>query len=185
MIDPRNTWVISDTHFGHNNIVDYCRRPAEHEDILVEEWNAAVPDSGVVLHLGDLSYRNNAYFKNIIAKKLSGNEKLLILGNHDKQRFSFYRDSGFKIVKPFNINYDKHVVSFSHYALRKSPGKKLIHVHGHIHNNGYGGKGAPFVPFSDKQINVSAEQIHYRPVNLADLLNGYLVGCYESDWETT
>lgn len=183
-IDPASTWVVSDTHFGHENIVGFCRRPHDHESVIMEEWAQTVPDDGTVLHLGDLSYRNNSFFKNMIAPYLTGARKFLILGNHDRQRPSFYRGSGFKIVKPFEITYTvlgygNWNVSFSHYALKESINYHHIHIHGHIHNNGYGGKDSSFVPFSAGQINVSVEQTHYRPVNLKKLLDGYIGGCYE------
>jgi calcineurin-like phosphoesterase family protein len=178
-IDPGRTWVVSDTHFGHENIVGFCRRPHDHQEVIMEEWSQSVPDEATVLHLGDLSYRNNSFFKNMIAPHLTGRRKLLILGNHDRQRPNFYRDSGFKIIKPFEIHYDGYTVSFSHYPLKEAAGPKHIRVHGHIHNNGYGGKELPYVPFSAGQINMSVEQTHYRPVNLKDLLDGYIHGCYE------
>lgn len=184
-IDPASTWIVSDTHFGHENIVGFCKRPHDHESVIMEEWAQAVPDNATVLHLGDLSYRNNSFFKNMIAPHLTGKRKLLILGNHDRQRPNFYRDSGFKIVKPFEMHYNPlapgaWVVSFSHYPL-KSPNmnSQHVHIHGHIHNNGYGGKDSPYVPFSAGQINMSVEQTHYRPVNLKELLDGYINGCYE------
>lgn len=105
-IDPANTWVVSDNHFGHNNIVGFCHRPEDHEQVMIAEWRKEVPDDATVLHLGDLAYRNNGFFKNIVAKELTGARKLLIKGNHDKQRFSFYRDCGFKLTRPFSIAYD-------------------------------------------------------------------------------
>jgi calcineurin-like phosphoesterase family protein len=178
-IDPSNTWIVSDTHFGHLNIVGFQNRPDEHEEIMVRNWADAVPASATVLHLGDLSYRNNAYFRSIIAPKLTGKRKLLILGNHDKQRVNFYRTAGFKIIKPFDMRYEGYVVSFSHYPLQKPAGEKYVRVHGHIHASGYGGKTTSYTPFSRGQINVSVEQTHYTPVNLENLLNGYIKGCYE------
>lgn len=182
-IDPARTWLISDTHFGHENIVGFCDRPDEHEEVIVRHWTEEVPDSATVIHLGDFSYRNNGYTKNIIAPKLTGSRKLLIPGNHDRGRPNFYRECGFKIVKPFSISYlaDRRnwSVSFSHYPLAAPPPPRTVHIHGHIHNNGYGGKAASFTPFSAGQINISVEQTHYSPVNLKCLLDGYILGCYE------
>ncbi len=192
MIDPATTWVTSDTHFGHDNIVGFCHRPLDHEQAMIAEWRAAVPDDATVLHLGDLVYRGNAFFRHIVAKELTGARKLLVQGNHDRQRFSFYRDAGFRIIKPFSLNYGTfddpkagvrrpYEVSFDHYPRRRDqpPAPWELHIHGHIHNNGYGGKQSPFVPFAAGQINVSVEQTHYRPVRLQDLLDGALLGCYE------
>lgn len=180
-IDPARTWVVSDTHFGHRNIVDFCHRPTDHENVMMEEWAREVPADATVLHLGDLAYRNNAFFKNMIAPHLTGARKLLVRGNHDKQRFSFYRDSGFKLVRPFEMRYGSRRVSFSHYPLRSAPPANQVHIHGHIHNKGYGGVKTPFVPFAAGQINVSVEQTCYRPVNLELLLRGYFDGYYEPD----
>lgn len=186
-IDPKNTWVISDPHFGHTNIVGFCHRPTDHDTIIMEEWARSVPEDGTVLCLGDLSWKNNSWFEHMIAPHLTGAVKLLIKGNHDRQRPSFYRKCGFKIVPPFKIDYESSAgifssVSFSHYPFRRGEAQPPeIRVHGHIHNQGYGGKDTPFTPFARNQINVSVEQTHYQPINLAALLDGYIDGCYEPD----
>ncbi len=182
MIDPQNTWITSDSHWGHANIVGFCARPTDHESLMLEEWAQVVPPEGTLLHLGDLSYRNNGMFKNVHAKHLTGRRKLLVRGNHDKQRHGFYRDCGFKPVSPFEIRYRDWRVSFSHYPWddqregHKIP-KNTVRVHGHIHNNGYTRRG--FVPFLRNHLNVSVEQTHYRPVNLKDMLDGALYGEYD------
>lgn len=108
-IDPYKTWVVSDTHFGHENIVGFCHRPPDHEQIIMEEWARTVPEDDTVLHLGDLSYRNNTMFKKVISKHLPGQRKLLVSGNHDRQRPNFYRESGFQLARPFAIRYGKDV----------------------------------------------------------------------------
>jgi calcineurin-like phosphoesterase family protein len=192
-IDPARTWIISDTHWGHENIVEFCRRPADHEQVMIDEWRDVVPPDDTVLHLGDLSYRNNGMFRHVTSKQLTGSRKLLVKGNHDHSRPTFYRDSGFTVVRPFEMLYDydenrpgdeakRYVVTFSHYPLvapcPRMRERTRIHIHGHIHNQGYGGYDTPFTPFSAGQINVSAEQLHYRPVNLKLLLDGYIKGCY-------
>ncbi len=104
-IDPSNTWVVSDTHFGHDNIVGFCHRPLDHDQVMIAEWRAHVPDDATVIHLGDLAWKSNAHFRHIIAPELTGARKLLILGNHDRQRYSFYKAAGFNIVRPFAIEY--------------------------------------------------------------------------------
>lgn len=191
-IDPENTWVVSDTHFGHENIVGYCARPVDHDQVILEQWRLTVPDDATVLHLGDLCYKGNAWFKNIVAPRLTGARKLLILGNHDGGRFSFYKACGFQIVKPFQIAYStpqegqwkdagesqEHHISFSHYpwSTDEDGAQAMwdIRLHGHIHNNGYTRHG--YVPFLRNHINVSVEQTRYRPVNLKLLLDGALLG---------
>lgn len=206
-IDPSRTWVISDTHFGHDNIINFCHRPTDHEQIIMENWAQIVPKKdSTVLHLGDLAYKSNARFKNLVAPHLTGERKLLIMGNHDRQRFSFYKQSGFLICRPFGITLSgingvriapdqvisgqDHIVTFSHYPWAPAPEEDKVRlpgeydemapshtrVHGHIHNNGY--RRESFVPFIPQHINVSLEQMKYRPVLLRDLLDGALLGRY-------
>lgn len=147
---------------------------------MIAEWRAHVPDHATVLHLGDLCYRSNARFKHLMAKELTGARKLLIMGNHDKQRYSFYRDCGFLLVQPFAIMYRRARVSFSHYAWNEEADGPIgafdWRLHGHIHNNGYTRDG--FVPFLRNHINLSVEQTKYRPVNLKLLLDAALLGEY-------
>lgn len=214
-IDLETTYVVSDTHFGHDNIVGFCHRPEDHEHVMMERWAQAVPEGATVIHLGDLAYKGARKFEKLIAPHLTGARKLLILGNHDTSRLSLYRSAGFRVAKPFMLPirqvgdrleiasevtrstsveealaYDAHawkvpwVVSFSHYPwgeARDAPANESepipdnqIRVHGHIHNNGYFREG--FVPFKKNHINISVEQTKYRPVNLANLLSGYLLG---------
>lgn len=104
-IDPATTWLVSDTHFGHDNIVGFCHRPEDHEQAMIAEWRKVVGPEDTLLHLGDLNYGSNARFKNLTAKELTGGRKLLIQGNHDRQRYSFYKQSGFQIVSPFKVRF--------------------------------------------------------------------------------
>lgn len=207
-IDIHNTWIVADTHFGHDNIVGFCHRPEDHEQLMIAEWRKEVPDDATVLHLGDLSYKGNARFKNLVAPELTGRRKLLIEGNHDKQRFSFYRDCGFRVVKPFaieygwnkaheacpewsqgdssyKVRYEPFIVSFNHYPWNeRSDGvqrSNVIRVHGHIHNNGY--TRDAYVPMLRNHINVGVELTKYKPVNLGLLLAAYIYGVYPGTTE--
>lgn len=196
-IDPATTWVISDTHFGHENIVGYCFRPEDHEQVMIAQWRAVVPEDATLLHLGDVCYGHNGgntRFRRLTSKELTGGRKLLVKGNHDNQNFAFYRDCGFKLARPFAIEYSgpngnltawpydtPYRVSFSHYPWNvEEDGEQVIprdwRVHGHIHNNGYTREG--YVPFLRNHINISAEQIRYTPVNLKLLLDAAIAGSY-------
>jgi calcineurin-like phosphoesterase family protein len=164
---------------------------------MIAEWRKEVPDDATVVHLGDISYGHNGgdtRFRRLLSKELTGAKKLLILGNHDRKSHKFYKDCGFKMARPFHIQYatpnegrwleagypEIHRVSFSHYPWNvKEDGAMTpwdLRLHGHIHNNGY--TRDAFVPFLRQHINLSVEQTHYRPVNLKLLLDAALLGIY-------
>ncbi len=79
-----NTWITSDTHFGHNNIIKFCARPfkdaIEMDEHLILNWNRCVRPDDIVIHLGDFSMSEQALQR--VARRLNG-RKFLILGNHD------------------------------------------------------------------------------------------------------
>jgi calcineurin-like phosphoesterase family protein len=174
--DIDNTWATSDTHFGHENISRLCLRPPNVDLIMLDEWTKQVPTDAVLLHLGDVVYRG-AYqeWEEIIAA-LPG-RKLLVLGNHDKQKPEYYERCGFEIVKPFIHSWGNQVVSFSHYPLEPHEPRTVrdeLRIHGHLHNSGYGWEGDHAgSPARVGHCNVSVELTKYKPVNLGVLLRAY------------
>jgi calcineurin-like phosphoesterase family protein len=78
------TWFISDTHFGHTNVINYCNRPfATKEEMnlaLIKQWNKQVAKHDKVYHLGDFSLSPKVALE--IFPKLNG-KLMLISGNHD------------------------------------------------------------------------------------------------------
>lgn len=162
-------YIISDTHFGHKNIVRYCDRPHYHEQLMIANWRKTIKRNDTVLHLGDLMMGGDEYYHHFvenIAPKLTGT-RYIILGNHDKRKYD-YEEIGFKVVRPFTINYRNHEVSFDHYPkLINVEDKNRIHVHGHIHNHAYSRNE----PTRWGNLNVSVEVMNYKPRNIARLLN--------------
>ncbi len=135
-----------------------------------------------MLCLGDLCYRNNAFFRSVTAQHINpSGRNILILGNHDKQRPSFYKRAGFQVAKPFSITWGETEISFSHYPWSLQDDERPIpanhlRIHGHIHNNGY--SRAAFVPFLKQHLNISMEQTKFRPVHLGTTLSAVLAGGY-------
>jgi len=81
----RNIWLSSDAHFGHANIIKYCKRPFAHvtemNEAMVALWNETVSEGDLVIYLGDFSLSFKAVEQ--YALRLNG-EKFLVPGNHDK-----------------------------------------------------------------------------------------------------
>ena len=127
---------ISDTHFNHARIIDYCNRPyanvKEMDEDMIKKWNETVSNSDVVLHCGDFGLGNKEYISSIV-KRLNG-KKILILGNHDNWSEQTYRDMGFHTVSRFPILYDGFFL-LSHTPLVLSETTPYFNYYGHIHND--------------------------------------------------
>lgn len=161
-----DTWVISDTHFRHKNIIRYCNRPMNHDSIMAGNWNKLVGHNDTILHLGDVAvwYGGTSEAVDILAN-LNGAKKYLILGNHDKLGAAWYEALGFEIVPDQTVNFKGKKVHFSHYPETENL-KWHTNIHGHIHNNGYPPQADPQRDYR----NVSVEVMNYEPVRLKDIL---------------
>lgn len=174
----RNIWVISDTHFGHANIIKYCDRPfantAEMDEMMFDNWNQTVKDGDIVYHLGDVYFGGNEYAEgwNKKFKKLPG-RKRLILGNHDEGKDKYLQDafqkiSMWRMFPEFGLLLTHVPVHESNIGVRVAENEdevgdqiRVLHnVHGHIHQN-----PSP----NENYTNMSVEWINYTPVNLETL----------------
>ena len=56
-------FLVSDTHFNHENILKYCNRPfntiEEMNVALIGNWNSVVKDDDIVYFLGDFALGSN------------------------------------------------------------------------------------------------------------------------------
>lgn len=153
-------WLISDTHFGHANIIRYCNRPFQSADemdaVMIGNWNRLVKPQDHVYHLGDFCFGSATLHR--VAAQLPGHLRL-ILGNHDNQAPIEQYGQWFKKVLAWRLF--KPVI-LTHVPISKeSFGKASVNVHGHVHNNP-GPKG-PYV-------NVSVEVRDYKPVELDQII---------------
>lgn len=162
----RNIWVVSDTHFGHANIIKYCNRPFKDADEMdwhmVDQWNKVVKPTDKVYHLGDVYMGLKPDRITHILHCLNGHKRL-ILGNHDNgkdqvlQR-SFDKVSVWRMFPEFGLLLTHVPVHLS--ALNRGENKSLKNVHGHIHQN-----KSPEGPY----FNACVEQINYTPINIDEL----------------
>ena len=149
-------YVISDTHFGHANIIRYSSRPfasvEEMDEVMIARWNAVVRPQDHIYHLGDVAVSQEAL--NRVMPRLAGHKRL-VLGNHDNHApmrdYVRYFDKilAWRLFKPLILTHVPiHQGSF---------GKATVNVHGHVHTN-----PAPAGPY----INACVEMTDYRPVPL-------------------
>jgi calcineurin-like phosphoesterase family protein len=159
-----NTWFIADTHFGHNNIIQYCDRPfediREHDQKLMENWNKHIKGKDTVYHLGDFGWNTD------ILSKLHGNIHL-IRGNHDKDivlNHPRFLKTGVKHVHILKRN--KVIYYLSHYAHRSWPHQfhGSIHLFGHSHGN---------LEDFGRSTDVGVDRWEYAPVSI-EQINEYM-----------
>lgn len=168
-----NIWVVSDTHFGHSNIIEYCNRPFsdvyEMNEVLRENWNSVVEPWDKVYHLGDVYFPGGfgSDYWNEFLHSLNG-KKRLILGNHDNGKDPilhnvFQKIDVWRAFGDLGLLLTHVPVHWS--TLNENPRRPTgwLNVHGHTHQN-----GEP----SDHQKKykcVCVEHTNYTPINLDEL----------------
>ena len=164
------TFLISDTHFGHSNILTFKKQDGsplrvfnniqEHDEYLIQQWNKTISPTDKVYHLGDVGFKNWTALS-LILSRLNGN-KILIKGNHDIFKPSQYLQY-FKDIRGSH-QLDKFILT--HIPIHpESISRWKANIHGHLHSNTY----------KDKQYyNVSVEQLSdYMPVNFETIRSFY------------
>lgn len=81
-------WLISDTHYNHENIIGFCRsefaNPDDMNSHIVKVWNEYIKPDDDVWHLGDFALKTGLKKEETrnLFKQLNGRIHL-IRGNHD------------------------------------------------------------------------------------------------------
>ena len=162
-----NIFFISDTHFAHSNILTFLNQDGsnlrtfesvEHMDEhMVHCWNKTVSPNDKVYHLGDVRMSK----KHLpILTRLNG-EKVLIKGNHDKEKLSEYT----KYFKDVRGSHQFDGLIMTHIPIHiTSLARWGLNVHGHTHSN------SVMLEYTQKKdpryLCVSVEQIDYTPISL-------------------
>jgi calcineurin-like phosphoesterase family protein len=162
-------WFIGCTHFFHENTFLKFKkddgtplRPftsiVEMNEYMIEKWNSVVKDNDYVYHLGDVTFRNDGAF-NELMHRLKG-KKRLIIGNHDNIWHpslinNFEKADLWKRFKEGNF-------TCTHIPQRlESLRDGAFNVHAHIH----------YKKMQDPHyINVCVEVRDYTPVNYDTIL---------------
>ena len=154
-------WVWSDLHLGHDNIIRYANRPfrdaAEMDALLYRNWARTVAEEDLLLFVGDLAMRK-AVGEHTWAhiRQAQGRAKHLVVGNHDLTGSGVLRVDGFDDICSTLRAGGEPPLAFTHMPLADVP-PGVVNVHGHTHDE---------PPRQSRHINVSVEQLDYRPVAL-------------------
>jgi calcineurin-like phosphoesterase family protein len=179
----RDIWLISDTHFGHANILNFTDRDGnlirgarfssveEMNETMVENWNKTVKPGDLVYHLGDVFMGPKEDFLQLW-KRLNGSKRL-VLGNHDDAKFFVKNELVTKVV--MWREFHEHGLLLTHVPIDPSglwryrhgapdndhDGQvRLLNIHGHIHQN-----PSP----TEHHRCVCVEHIDYTPIHIEEL----------------
>jgi calcineurin-like phosphoesterase family protein len=179
-----NIWVISDTHFGHENFLKFMHKghkvrdfadAKQMDEFMIEQWNSVVMPGDKVYHLGDVyfgSEENAQYCLSALRGK-----KRLILGNHDMGKSKVLHQH-FEKINMWRVWKNERIL-FSHVPCHPSnltigisedkfpnwedrPKAFFMNVHGHIHSN-----PSPEGPY----FNACVEWHNYKPIHMDVLVD--------------
>jgi calcineurin-like phosphoesterase family protein len=188
----RDIWIISDTHFRHENILKFKDRDGnpvrghlfknvdDMDEHMIDRWNSVVKPGDIVYHLGDVVMGDRDWFKKNWPR-LHGSKRLIV-GNHDD--IPFLASGGFfKKVSMWRM-FPEFGLVLSHVPLHRSSLKRnWINRNEHsffeywykrwsvrnqtllnVHGHIHQNASPPG-PYR----NMSVEAINYTPVNIEEL----------------
>jgi calcineurin-like phosphoesterase family protein len=160
-------WITTDSHWNHDNIIEYEDRPADYGRRIIDNWKAVVSPTDTVIHLGDVIFKRRFELRDILGQ-LPG-IKILTVGNHDKRTGTndWFLRMGFNYVCKSHAYKD---ILFSHKPLDPADYPGIRHnIHGHFHRNSHNPTDYPFYN-TGIHVKVSVEELDYKMVALRDLV---------------
>ena len=145
------TFITSDLHFGHKNIMKFCpvTRARFRDDVsymneaMVKEWNDMVAPEDLTYILGDVAFMSGSDAGRIV-NRLNGT-KILVEGNHDRKTLmdATFRNAFAEVHKYLDINYNGTKCVMFHYPIAEwdQMHRGAVHFHGHLHGNKSGLEG--------------------------------------------
>ena len=176
-------FYISDTHFGHYNIIRLCQRPFQTADemdkIIMQNWNQTVNDKDTVYILGDVAFSKGSKSPDEYLNKLHG-RKIIIVGNHDydisKNRQRYLRQKVVDGIYDYleikdKLNEELKKIVLSHYPILEWNGffRGTLHLYGHIHNN-IENQTSKIMQNIDNAYNVGADILNFTPRTLDEII---------------
>lgn len=153
---------MSDMHFNHDEITEYCQRPHNHETLMINSL-LMIPESDYFICLGDICLGHDQGIHADIINRIQC-KKILVKGNHDKKSCSWYIKHGWDFAcDAFKMDYAGKIICFSH---KPQPwdGDWELNVHGHLHNLGH--RENEYKNLKQWHRLYSPESMGYKPVRL-------------------
>ena len=151
------TWIWSDLHLGHDNTIRHFGRPFtdtwQMDEVLFSTWERTVRPGDTIICLGDVAVGGLSGTRLARLRRAPG-RKILVIGNHEINRIGCVDIEGFDEIHMTLYASGTPPLLLTHMPLYKVP-EGCVNVHGHIHNER--------APSWTEHINVSVEQLRYRP----------------------
>lgn len=163
-------FFCSDTHLGHFNIIDYCKRPfktvQEMDSTIIRNWNERVKKEDTVFFLGDFCLKKSTEAPegntfDHYRSQLNGNI-IFIAGNHDKN------NNTPAIIDEMVIRHGGQRIYLTHNPKYIKEDYKLNFC-GHVHEKWQFKK----IGRKSFAVNLSVEQWNYRPVSINEIFQAY------------
>lgn len=178
------TWITSDLHFGHKNIMSFCpvTRARFKNDVdymneeMVREWNALIAPEDTTYILGDIAFCNVQTATGFL-RRMNG-RKVLIKGNHDRklvQDKSFCNE--FVSVEDYlDVTYNGTKIVMFHYPIFEwdQAHRGAVHFYGHKH----GGACPEVTQFRARDMGMDATGVIAMSMEaaIADAMKGAIKG---------
>lgn len=166
----RRTYIISDTHFNHQFMIDKKIRPEYYDRIIIENWKRKVRSIDTIIHLWDVIFSRPSELTTIM-KDLPW-YKILILGNHDRNSVNWYLSHWFNEVHSEYFIYlsNKKRIHLTHKPIKTELDYNICgHLHDYENNNTFRHKEC--LNLSSKSRIYSAEIENYMPILLDNILS--------------
>ena len=161
-------FLITDTHFNHQMLIDKGHRISNYEDII---WHnlSKLPNDCLLIHLGDICIGNYLDVHNKL--KLLPYKKVLVKGNHDQSKSNhWYLSHGWDFIcEQFQDTYFGKKILFSHVPVKDNGFDLNVHGHFHVINREeYNIEFASILNHKHKL--VALEELKYKPILLENLI---------------
>ena len=180
-------FFTADTHFGHENVIQFDKRPflsaSEMDEEMIKRWNNKVGKGDLVYVLGDMIWKSLTDYAEPLIKSLNG-QIILIKGNHDrfinnakaKKALAGIKDYDDIVVTLENGNKRRCILSHYFMPFYNAHRYQTILLHGHSHSSEEStiereiAKNLNDRGFQNEIYNVGCMHWNYEPVTLDEIL---------------
>lgn len=155
--DHNRIWIWSDLHLGHHETIGFFQRPfpspRQMDLALFSAWERTVAPHDTIICLGDVTIPA-LWGPRLKRLRRAPGRKLLVIGNHEINRVGEVDIDGFDQIHSTLYASGDPPLLLTHMPLETVP-EGSVNVHGHLHDEPS--------PSREQHINVSVEQLDYRP----------------------